>query len=152
ESRERIVQVGEPGLDRLLYTDFVPLRILAAELNLLPGEKFLIGTLHPVTDEADQAAAQMRTLLDALEEVGLVTVFTHPNADAAAFAMRDVLELARDKAFLRIVANLGSRRYLSLLRHAAAVVGNSSSGLYDTPTLKIPAVNLGSRQTGRVRA
>jgi UDP-N-acetylglucosamine 2-epimerase len=66
--------------------------------------------------------------------------------------MREVLERARGKPFLRIVPSLGSRRYLSLLRHAAAVVGNSSSGLYDTPTLKVPAVNIGSRQAGRLRA
>ena len=152
EQPARIAEVGEPGLDELLRTDFVPLEALAAELGLPPGEKFIIATLHPVTDEADQAGAQMQALIDALEEAGLVTVFTYPNADAGGGAMREVLEAARGKPFLRIVANLGSRRYLSLLRHAAAVVGNSSSGLNDTPTLKIPAVNIGSRQLGRLRA
>jgi GDP/UDP-N,N'-diacetylbacillosamine 2-epimerase (hydrolysing) len=152
ESRSRIVEVGEPSLDQLLRMDSIPLETLAAELDLPAEGKFLIATLHPVTDEANRAAAQMQTLLDALESVGLCTVFTYPNADAGGNAMRDVLEASRGKAFLRIVANLGSRRYLSLLRHAAAVVGNSSSGFYDTPTLKVPAVNIGSRQTGRVRA
>jgi GDP/UDP-N,N'-diacetylbacillosamine 2-epimerase (hydrolysing) len=152
ESRLRTVEVGEPGLDQLLRTEFLPLETLAAELDLPPGEKFLMATLHPVTDEADRAAAQMRTLLEALEKVGLTTVFTYPNTDAGGASMRQVLESWRGKSFLRIVPNLGSRRYLSLLRHAAAVVGNSSSGLYETPTLKIPAVNIGSRQTGRLRA
>jgi GDP/UDP-N,N'-diacetylbacillosamine 2-epimerase (hydrolysing) len=152
ESHARIVEVGEPSLDQLRRIDPLPLETLAAELDLPAERKFLIATLHPVTDEADRAAVQMQTLLDALETVGLCTVFTYPNADAGGGAMRDVLEAARGKPFLRIVANLGSRRYLSLLRHAAAVVGNSSSGLYDTPTLKIPTVNIGSRQTGRVRA
>jgi UDP-hydrolysing UDP-N-acetyl-D-glucosamine 2-epimerase len=152
ESRSRIVEVGEPGVDQLFRTDFVPLETLAAELDLPSRENFLIATLHPVTDEADQAAAQMRTVLEALEKVGLVTVFTYPNADAGGASMRHVLESWRGKPFLRIVPNLGSRRYLSLLRHAAAVVGNSSSGLYETPSLKIPAINVGSRQTGRLRA
>lgn len=152
EPRARIAEVGEPGLDQLLRTEFLPIETLAAELSLRPEEKFLMATLHPVTDEADQGAAQMQTVLAALEEVGLTTVFTYPNTDAGGRAMRDVLEAARGKPFLRIVPNLGSRRYLSLLRHAAAVVGNSSSGLYDTPTLKIPAVNIGSRQSGRLRA
>jgi UDP-N-acetylglucosamine 2-epimerase (non-hydrolysing)/GDP/UDP-N,N'-diacetylbacillosamine 2-epimerase (hydrolysing) len=152
ESRERIVEVGEPSLDQLLRMDPVPGEALVAELDLPVGQKFLIATLHPVTDEVDEAAMQMQTLLDALEAVGLCTIFTYPNADAGGGAMCDVLEAARGKSFLRIVPNLGARRYLSLLRHAAAVIGNSSSGLYDTPTLKIPAVNIGSRQTGRVRA
>ena len=151
EAPERIMEVGDPGIDQLRRMNFVPLETLAAELGL-SSEKFLLATLHPVTDEADRAAVQMQTLLDALEEIGLVTVFTHPNADAGGGAMRDVLEAARGKPFLRIAPNLGSQRYLSLLRHAAAVVGNSSSGLYDTPTLKIPAINIGSRQTRRVRA
>jgi UDP-N-acetylglucosamine 2-epimerase (non-hydrolysing)/GDP/UDP-N,N'-diacetylbacillosamine 2-epimerase (hydrolysing) len=152
EVRDRIIEIGEPGLDRLLRMDFIPLDTLATELDLAVGQKFLIATLHPVTDEVDQAGGQMQTLLEALEEIGLVTVFTYPNADAGGRAMRKVLEAARGKPYLRLVPNLGSRRYLSLLRHAAAVVGNSSSGLYDTPALKVPAVNIGSRQTGRVRA
>jgi UDP-hydrolysing UDP-N-acetyl-D-glucosamine 2-epimerase len=151
ESRTRVSEVGEPGLDQLLRTDFVSLQTLAAEFDLPANQEFLIATLHPVTDEADQAAEQMKTLLDSLQEVGLVTVVTYPNADAGGAAMREVLETARDNPILRIVPNLGSRRYLSLLRHAAALVGNSSSGLFDTPPLKVPAVNIGPRQTGRAR-
>jgi UDP-N-acetylglucosamine 2-epimerase (non-hydrolysing)/GDP/UDP-N,N'-diacetylbacillosamine 2-epimerase (hydrolysing) len=152
ETRARIVEVGDPAVDQLRRVDFAPLDALAKEFDIPAGRPFLVATLHPVTDEADRAARQMETLLDALEEVGLVTVFTHPNADSGGGAMRETLEAARGRPLLRIVPNLGSRRYLSLLRHAAAIVGNSSSGLYDTPTLKIPAVNIGSRQTGRVRA
>jgi UDP-N-acetylglucosamine 2-epimerase len=60
-------------------------------------------------------------------------------------------EARRDPPFLRIVPHAGSRTYLSLVRHAATVVGNSSSGLFDTPTLKVPVINIGSRQTGRMR-
>ena len=152
EARERIVEVGEPSLDQLMSIDFVPLETLASELDLPLGQAFLVATLHPVIDEVDQAAAQMQILLDALEEIGLVAVFTYPNTDAGGCAMRDVLEAARGKACVRIVPTLGSRRYLSLLRHAAAVVGNSSSGIFDTPSLKVPAVNIGSRQANRVRA
>ncbi len=66
--------------------------------------------------------------------------------------MRATLESWRGKPFLRIEPSLGSRRYLSLLRHAAAVVGNSSSGIIESPSLRIPAINIGSRQHGRARA
>jgi UDP-N-acetylglucosamine 2-epimerase (non-hydrolysing)/GDP/UDP-N,N'-diacetylbacillosamine 2-epimerase (hydrolysing) len=152
EMPSRIFEVGEPGLDRLLQLDFVPIDILRKELHLPADSPFLVATLHPVTDEADAAAQQMRTLLEALELVAMPVVFTHPNSDHGGKAMREELESRRGKDFLRIVPSLGSRRYLSLLRHAAAVVGNSSSGLFDTPTLKIPAINIGSRQSGRVRA
>ena len=152
EARSRILTVGEPGLDQLLQTDFVPLAQLEAELDLPAARPFLVATLHPVTDEVDAAAAQMTTMLAALEETGLTCVVTYPNSDAGGRAMHGALEGWRDKPFLRIVPNLGLRRYLSLIRHAAAVVGNSSSGLYDTPSLRVPAVNIGSRQTGRMRS
>lgn len=152
EPRSRIVTAGEPGLDQLLQIEPLPWEGLARDLELPLDGPFLIATLHPVTDEADRAAAQMVEMLEALAEIGLATVATYPNNDAGGRAMRDVLERRRGAPFLRIVPNLGSRRYLSLLRHAAAVVGNSSSGIYDTPTLKVPAVNIGSRQTGRMRA
>jgi GDP/UDP-N,N'-diacetylbacillosamine 2-epimerase (hydrolysing) len=151
EARERIVTVGEPGLDQLLQMQPIPLAELQGELDLPPDTPFLVATLHPVTDEADQAAGQMESLLDALEIVGLPVVFTYPNSDAGGRSMREALESRRGRPWLRIAPTLGSQRFLSLIRHAAAVVGNSSSGLFDTPTLKVPAVNLGSRQIGRTR-
>jgi UDP-N-acetylglucosamine 2-epimerase (non-hydrolysing)/GDP/UDP-N,N'-diacetylbacillosamine 2-epimerase (hydrolysing) len=66
--------------------------------------------------------------------------------------MTDVLESYRGRAFLRIVPDLGSRRYLSLMRAAAAIVGNSSSGIFEAPSFGLPAVNVGTRQHGRLRA
>jgi len=152
ESPERILQVGDPALDRLRCTAFLPLDTLAAELDLPPGERFVVATLHPVSDEADRAASQMTALLEALESSGLTAVFTYPNTDAGGAAMSATLESWRGKPFVRIEPSLGSQRYLSLLRHAAAVVGNSSSGIIESPSLHLPAVNIGSRQHGRARA
>jgi GDP/UDP-N,N'-diacetylbacillosamine 2-epimerase (hydrolysing) len=152
ESADRIVEVGDPALDRLRDTAFLPLEMLAGELNLPPGEQFVVATLHPVSDEADSAAQQMAIVLEALEGSGMTAVFSYPNTDAGGGAMRAALESWRGKPFLRIEPNLGSRRYLSLLRHAAAVVGNSSSGIIESPSLRIPAINIGSRQHGRLRA
>jgi len=152
ERAERIVEVGDPALDQLRTLEFLPRGALESELRLPSGEPYLVATLHPVTDEADAAAAQMRTLLEALAQSGLTVVFTYPNSDAGGRAMREVLESWRAAPFLRIEASLGSRRYLSLLRHAAGMVGNSSSGIVESPSLRIPAINIGSRQQGRLRA
>jgi GDP/UDP-N,N'-diacetylbacillosamine 2-epimerase (hydrolysing) len=152
ESSGRIVEVGEPSLDLLRTMDFVPIETLAAELGLETGKSFLLATLHPVTDEWDQAADQMQAMLDALSALDIPAVVTYPNNDAGGRAMRDVLESRKGQSLLRIVPNLGSRRYLSLLRHAAAMLGNSSSGIIEAPALKIPVVNVGSRQHNRLRA
>ncbi len=152
EAAERIVEVGEPALDRLRSMTFVPPETLAAELRLKVGEPYLVATLHPVTDEAHHAAQQMTVMLQALADTGITSVVTHPNTDAGGQAMREVLERWRGRSFLRIEPSLGAQRYLSLLRNAAAVVGNSSSGILEAPSLKVAAINIGSRQLNRMRA
>jgi GDP/UDP-N,N'-diacetylbacillosamine 2-epimerase (hydrolysing) len=152
ESPDRIVEVGEPALDLLRTLTFVPIETLTAELNLPAGKPFLLATLHPVVDEWGQAGNQMKVMLEALAALDMPAIVTYPNNDAGGRAMCDVLETWRGRSFLRIVPNFGSHRYLSLLRHAAAMVGNSSSGIIEAPALKIPVVNIGSRQYNRLRA
>ena len=152
ESANRIFEVGEPGLDLIKELDYVSADALARELDLEPGKPLILATQHPVTTEVEQAEWQMRQVLDALEELDLQTVFTYPNSDAGGGEMTAVLESRRDRKFLRIVPDLGSRTYLSLMRIAAAVVGNSSSGIIEAPSFKVPAVNIGTRQHGRLRA
>jgi UDP-N-acetylglucosamine 2-epimerase (non-hydrolysing)/GDP/UDP-N,N'-diacetylbacillosamine 2-epimerase (hydrolysing) len=152
ELRGRIVEVGEPALDLLRTMEFLPIETLAAELSLEANKPFILATLHPVTDERNHAATQMATMLDALGALDMPAVVTYPNNDSGGRAMREVLESRRGQPLLRIVPNLGSRRYLSLLRHAAVMIGNSSSGIIEAPALKIPVVNIGSRQHNRVRA
>lgn len=151
ESTDRIVETGDPAIDQLRTTDFMPRAELSHELGISSDEPFLLATLHPVTDEADAAATQMTILLEALAECGMRTVFTYPNSDSGGRAMRTVLESWRDNPSLIIRPSLGSRQYLSLLGHAAAMVGNSSSALVEAPFFKVPAVNIGSRQSGRLR-
>jgi UDP-N-acetylglucosamine 2-epimerase (non-hydrolysing)/GDP/UDP-N,N'-diacetylbacillosamine 2-epimerase (hydrolysing) len=152
EEPARIVEVGEPSLDRLKTMEFLPFAELAKEFDLPADKRFLVATLHPITDEWQSAASQMTTLLHALEQIGMTTVFTYPNSDSGGRSMRDVLEGWRGRDFLRIEANLGTLRYFSLLRHAKAMIGNSSSGLIESPSFGLPVVNLGSRQHSRQRA
>lgn len=152
EPRARIVEVGEPALDLLRRMTFVPLAELAAPLGIDPAQPFVLATLHPVTDDAARAPEQMRIVLEALEEIGLPVVFTYPNSDHGGRAMRDVLEAWRGRPFLHLAATLGAQRYLGLMRHAAVMVGNSSSGILEAPSLRIPVVNVGDRQHGRLRA
>src|SRR5262249_54004466 len=149
ESRERVVEVGDPAVDQLRATELLDLEVLGREFDLPAGTPFLLATLHPVIDEVESAAQQMTTVLEALAELGLPTVFTYPNSDHGGGAMRDVLETWRRRPFLRIEPTLGSRRYLSLMRHAAAVVGNSSSGIVECPSLPIPAPHIRSPPTRR---
>ena len=110
-------------------------------------------TYHPVTLEFDQAGAQAAELLAALEARKMPIVFTQPNADTGGRAVQAAIEkyvAAHKDAWL--VDNLGTQAYFSLMKHSAAMVGNSSSGLIEAPAFKLPVVNIGTRQGGRCRA
>jgi UDP-N-acetylglucosamine 2-epimerase (non-hydrolysing)/GDP/UDP-N,N'-diacetylbacillosamine 2-epimerase (hydrolysing) len=152
EAAQRIFVVGEPNLDVILRLDPVPFDELAAELDLDPAQPFVLATQHPVTTEAERSGEQLRETLAALAALELPTVFTYPNTDAGYEAIVDTLESWQPRAHLRVAAHLGSRKYLSLMRRAALVLGNSSSGIIEAASFRVPVVNIGTRQHARTRA
>jgi len=152
ESADRVVEVGEPMLDVVRQMDFLPEDELRREFELGPGDPFLIVTQHPVTTEAEESGRQMVETLEALASIALPAIVTYPNGDAGSHEMIRAIEAYRSRPWLRVVPHLGSRKYLSLLRIAAVVVGNSSSGIFEAPSFKRAAVNIGTRQHGRLRA
>ena len=154
ENPQYIYNVGSPGLDHLKREVLFTREQLTAELNLKFLKRNLLITFHPATLDFESACGQFQILLEALldlgPEVGLI--FTKPNADPggrALIQMVDRFVAAHDNA--RAYTSLG-RFYLSLMAQVDAVVGNSSSGLYEAPSLKIPTVNIGDRQRGRLQA
>jgi UDP-hydrolysing UDP-N-acetyl-D-glucosamine 2-epimerase len=152
EAAARIVEVGEPALDLIRLLEPEPPEALARELGLDLSRPIVLATQHPVTTEAADAALQITETLEALCALGLQTVFTYPNTDAGGAEMVRVLESYRGRPLLHVVPHLGSQRYMSLMKIAAVMVGNSSSGLLEAPSFKLPAVNVGTRQHGRTRA
>src|SRR5450759_2254893 len=152
EQNSRIFEVGEPGLDVIKSMEFIAPEELARELDLVITKPIILAAQHPVTTEADQSGWQMKQTLEALKALDMQTVFTYPNSDAGGREMVSVLESYCTSKFLRIVPNLGSERYLSLMKIASVMVGNSSSGILEAPSFKLPAVNIGTRQYGRLRA
>jgi len=164
-SAHRVVQMGEdptmvrvvgsPGLDNLRRLPLLDRESLAAELGAPLRARNLLITFHPVTLEPEGSSRQVAALLDALDalgsEVGLF--FTKSNADAGGRQLAGIIDawiVSRPNA--RVFASLGQRIYLSLMSHVDAVVGNSSSGLYEAPSLHIPTVDIGDRQRGRLAA
>lgn len=150
ESANRVFEVGEPGLDMIGHLRFLAPEVLASELRLDLSKPVVLASQHPVTTEADQAAWQITQTLEALKELGIQSVFTYPNSDSGGRVMTKVLESYRNDDFIRIVPNLGSEKYLSLLKMSSVIVGNSSSGIFESPSFRVPAVNIGSRQHGRL--
>jgi UDP-N-acetylglucosamine 2-epimerase (non-hydrolysing)/GDP/UDP-N,N'-diacetylbacillosamine 2-epimerase (hydrolysing) len=152
EPGNRIREVGEPALDAIRTMNFPSKESLVREYGLDPGKPVVLATQHPVTTEADQASWQITQTLEALAELSFPTIFTYPNTDAGGMEMMAILESYRTQDFIRIIPNLGSEKYLGLMRVADVVVGNSSSGILEAPSFKTPVVNIGTRQHGRLRA
>lgn len=148
----RVRVTGAPSLDELRRAEPVADAELERRLGFaLEGETIVVAA-HAVTLDADSAAG-IDPLLAALAGEQRRLVFCHPNADAGSRAIRARIEAfcaARTDAHL--VVNLDPPHYWALLRRATAMVGNSSSGIMESPALALPAVNVGPRQDGRERA
>ena len=152
ESPWRVTVSGAPGLDHL--DGFTPLS--RADLERQHGihiaDTTLVVTYHPVTREYGDTASHMTELLAALREVAAPVVFTFPNADTSSRVVIDaVRRYVTDERVAQLAVSLGTRGYLSLMTHAAAMVGNSSSGIIEAASFRLPVVNVGTRQQGRVR-
>lgn len=148
----RVTVSGAPSLDNL------------KQVPLLDGDEFferfgvsltpapLLVTFHPVTREPEHTPAQIQALLESLETLALPVVFTLPNADAGGRLVAErIRAFVAQRRNAQIVDNLGTQGYFSIMRAAAAMVGNSSSGIIEAASFQLPVVNVGARQAGRAR-
>jgi UDP-hydrolysing UDP-N-acetyl-D-glucosamine 2-epimerase len=149
EETWRIHRVGAPGLDRLRDEAVGDLAALRVRHGLPPDGPYLLVVQHPETVGADRNADALAATLAAVTATGLPALAVYPNADAGGRAMIQALE-ALPSSVAR-VPSLERGDYATLLAGAAALVGNSSSGLIEAPLLGVPAVNVGRRQAGRTR-
>ena len=155
ENPAHIFNVGSPGLDFIKRTTPLVRGELEIALDFRFMERNLLVTFHPVTLETESAELQFRELCKALEMLGgdIGVIFTKPNADTDGRVIANLMdEYVATHPNARAYKSLGQLRYLSLMALVDAVVGNSSSGLYEAPSCGKPTVNIGDRQKGRLRA
>ncbi len=154
ESPDRVFNFGAPGLDQISASALLTRPQLEKELELNLQDPTALVTYHPVTRDADSAEEQVRCVVAALKASGLKAVFTMANADAQGALINARLRsvCALNPGWFKWVPHLGHRRYLSCLKYFTVMVGNSSSGLTEAPSFRLPVVNIGDRQRGRVRA
>ena len=147
EDPRHVFVVGCPSLDVVLRTPVEPKEEVAKAHRLDPDRPYVVILQHPVTTEADQAGAQMAETLAAVRALDLQGVLIYPNNDAGA---RQIIRQI-ERSAIKIVRSLPPEGFVNLVRYAAALVGNSSSGIHETASLGVPTVNIGSRQQGRER-
>lgn len=149
----RIFDVGDPGIENIRQTEFLLRTELENTLKVEINKKTLLVTYHPVTLELDSLDAQMDNLAAVLSGYDGSVVITYPNSDdGSERIVRKWKEFANSRDSVCLVENLGSIRYLSVMHYCGAVVGNSSSAIVEAPFLKVPVVNIGNRQKGRLMA
>jgi UDP-N-acetylglucosamine 2-epimerase (non-hydrolysing)/GDP/UDP-N,N'-diacetylbacillosamine 2-epimerase (hydrolysing) len=147
EDPRHVFVVGCPSLDVVLGTPVVPKDEVAAAYELDPQKPYVVIVQHPVTTEVELAGAHMAETLAGVQALGLQGVLIYPNNDAGA--QRIIREIKQSR--IKVVRSLSSDRFVNLLRYAAALVGNSSSGIHETASLGVATVNVGTRQQGRER-
>ena len=158
EARNRLVQMGEmpetvfvigsPDIDVML-SDSLPSLAEVRKKYAIPFREYAIFTYHPVTTELDRLPACIRAVVDALIESGRNYVVIYPNNDAGAEAILKELERLEGNPHVRSIPSMRFEYFLTLLKHAQVVVGNSSVGIREAPVYGVPSVNIGSRQKDR---
>ncbi len=163
ESKRRVIQLGEnpdrvfnfgsTSIDNILQVADMTKEEALESVNIKCC-KYVLCTYHPVTMEGGNVDVQVAEFLKAVRYFPkLQFIVTKSNADQGGARINELLDEAEEKiSNLHVFASLGLKRYLSLMKYAEFVLGNSSSGIIETPAFHVPTVNIGNRQKGRLQS
>ena len=162
-SRKRVIQLGEDP-SRVFNYGSTSIDNILTVADMSKGEalesvglsdcRYALCTYHPVTMDDGSVDEQIGEFIKAIKEFSDIQfIITKSNADQGGARINELLDLVESEIDnLHVFASLGVRRYLSLMKHSEFVLGNSSSGIVETPAFGIPTVNIGDRQKGRLQA
>jgi GDP/UDP-N,N'-diacetylbacillosamine 2-epimerase (hydrolysing) len=154
EAPDRVFCVGALGIENIRNTKLLSKEELRLDTGIDAEKPYAMVTFHPITLEINSAQKQFKNLLMALEKhKEYEYIFTKANADTDGRLINQMIDEytavhGNSKGF----ASLGMLRYLSALKYASMVIGNSSSGLLEAPSFGIPTINIGDRQKGRLQS
>ena len=164
EYRNRVIQLGEDskkvylvgglGVDTIKKTKFYKKEFLEKKIGFKLGKKNVLVNFHPATLEKKESKKQIREILMALKKIKYAKIiFTMPNADHESKSIfNEMSNFVKKNKNSMVFKSIGSLAYLSCLKSVDVILGNSSSGLLEAPTLKVPTINVGNRQKGRLKA
>ncbi len=155
ENPDHVFNVGGLGIDNIKKLNLLSKEALEASIDFKLNKYNLLITFHPVTLEHETAQEQFQNLLDAVDQFeDTHIIFTKANSDTNGRIINEMIDqyVHNHSEKSAVFTSLGQLRYLSLLQYVSAVVGNSSSGLIEAPSFKVPTINIGDRQKGRLKA
>jgi GDP/UDP-N,N'-diacetylbacillosamine 2-epimerase (hydrolysing) len=155
EHPDRVFNVGALGIENIWRLKLLSKKELERQIGFEMGERCILVTFHPATLDKNSAEKQFSNLLDAItydEKVRII--FTKSNADIQGRIINQMIDNYVSQNMNRAIAfvSMGQTLYLSAMKNVDAVVGNSSSGIIEAPSMLVPTVNIGDRQKGRIRA
>ena len=152
ENPDSVFCFGSTGLDDLCNSQVIGVEKFYSRYGFRDSRKLFLVTVHPTTLSDVPAIESIRIVLAALSKFCCNVIFTAANSDLGGREINlEIEQYVQSNPATRFIRNLGRRDYVSLLKYADVMIGNSSSGLCEAPTLRLPVVNVGDRQKGRVR-
>ncbi len=157
EHPDRVFNVGALGVENILNMPLLDESEIKKQSGINLEDKYFLVTFHPVTREGGQAGRQFYQVLEALSEDAFKDykiIITKANADTDGRSINKIIDdfAANRKERVSVFTSMGQLRYLSAMKYASAVIGNSSSGILEAPSFKVPVINIGKRQKGRIKA
>ncbi len=148
----RVHNVGAPQLDFLIHGPKMPKAQLAKHFKLDLEKPFALVIQHATLAEVDQAYDQMKETMRAIEREKLPSVVVYPNVDSGGMEVIRAIQESERLPFIHTTQNIERHVFLSMLHYASVIIGNSSCGILEAPSFKLPAINVGNRQRGRMQA
>lgn len=151
----RIFFTGNPAYANIDFVSVIEKSDLMDQLGI-KSENYIVIIKHPLSSEVESSGKQMEITLKSLEQFcdkhDFQVIYIPPNSDPGSHEMKTVIEKYSDKDWLIIAETLPRLQFINLMRYARALVGNSSMGILEAPHYKLPVVNIGNRQKGRLNA
>mgnify|MGYP001967373808 FL=1 len=164
EYKKRVIQMGEKpenvycvgglGVDNINFSNLYSKSELGKKLKIKFLKRIVIVTYHPETLKKNSSLLNLKNLFDALKTLRDTTIiFTMPNFDIESMVIYNLIsKFTSKRKNCYLFKTLGQKKYFSCLKYAELMIGNSSSGLLEMPTFKKFSINIGERQSGRIKA
>ncbi|MDO4198867.1 MAG: UDP-N-acetylglucosamine 2-epimerase [Erysipelotrichaceae bacterium] len=154
EDPERVFNTGAMGVENVLNVKCLSKEELSKELDFDLDKEYAVVTFHPVTMEQGSELSQLNELLKVIENHPEINfIITKSNVDKGGSLINDKWdEFGKIHDNVKVFASLGMLRYFSAIKYCSYVIGNSSSGIVEVPSFKVPTINIGDRQMGRIQS
>lgn len=154
EEEKRVFNIGSLASTIIKNMNFLNKKDLEKALEMKLDKELYLITYHPLTLNIKNTQKEIKILLKKLDTLkNSSLIFTKANADENGLLINEILQnyCQKNSHKAKLFDNLGSQKYLSLMKIAKAMIGNSSSGISESPFFKTPYINIGDRQKGRLR-